>query len=679
MSNGIGNNPLNDISKVYLEQVAESAVPGKPAEKLGAVTTIPKSEQDAAKNRLLAKAKAKREKMKEAIDPKGAARMDAAKGKKKVDVFAYDRKLQAQGKLKGKKLPPPPTNTNEALDPVGQEDADIDNDGKNNTKTDKYLGKRRKAIAKAMKKRMKEEVEQIDEISKELATKAYAERRTNEFEGDEKHTKSDKTHARIVKKHGKKAGEDADKAANKKIYGEGIDYKGAARMDAAKKKKKVDVFAYDRKLQAQGKLKGKKLPPPPTNEGFSDWREELREVCGSCTGAGMGGAYPTLLKKKSGKRTSATSEDMVKEKTVKNKVKINPVMGEETILEAVEIDEFDFTVEGVYFDLQEEGYEQDDIEEALEWVLTEARVTYGSDTESPRQQMMKKAKGRLRFLGRKVGDKMASAKKKVGMASAKAQVAAYNKAREAKQSASDTANRMKKSAADAPKKAKKGLKSAIKGAAQKVVDRMSEGVTEEYKELPKRKMGMKAGKKIVSALGHAAKAGQDTDERNIEPQVRMHKANKKGKQADKIHNVATKHNPELSKMKSIKNRLTGMTKNEETDPKEKQMLAKKKQMMMKQQMLDKQRMQAQQQGKLPSGHRVEQKESMSTFEKVKAELAKKHGAAAIVGTPENKAANAKRKAEAQKNKKKPAPDTRTEAQKMADPTGPRPGSRYRGD
>ena len=51
---------LNDISKVYLESVAESAVPGKPAERLGAVTAIPKSEQDAAKERLLAKAKAKR-------------------------------------------------------------------------------------------------------------------------------------------------------------------------------------------------------------------------------------------------------------------------------------------------------------------------------------------------------------------------------------------------------------------------------------------------------------------------------------------------------------------------------------------------------------------------------------------------------------------------------------------
>jgi len=43
----------------------ESAVPGKPAERLGAVTAIPKSEQEAARERLLAKAKAKRDSMKE--------------------------------------------------------------------------------------------------------------------------------------------------------------------------------------------------------------------------------------------------------------------------------------------------------------------------------------------------------------------------------------------------------------------------------------------------------------------------------------------------------------------------------------------------------------------------------------------------------------------------------------
>ena len=37
------------------------------------------------------------------------------------------------------------------LDPVGQEDSDIDNDGKKNTKSDKYLAKRREAIGNAMK------------------------------------------------------------------------------------------------------------------------------------------------------------------------------------------------------------------------------------------------------------------------------------------------------------------------------------------------------------------------------------------------------------------------------------------------------------------------------------------------------------------------------------------------
>jgi hypothetical protein len=40
----------------------------------------------------------------------------------------------------------------EALDPVGQEDADIDNDGKKNTKSDKYLHNRRKVVSKAIQK-----------------------------------------------------------------------------------------------------------------------------------------------------------------------------------------------------------------------------------------------------------------------------------------------------------------------------------------------------------------------------------------------------------------------------------------------------------------------------------------------------------------------------------------------
>ena len=40
----------------------------------------------------------------------------------------------------------------EALDPVGQEDSDIDNDGDTDS-SDKYLHKRRKAIGKAIDKK----------------------------------------------------------------------------------------------------------------------------------------------------------------------------------------------------------------------------------------------------------------------------------------------------------------------------------------------------------------------------------------------------------------------------------------------------------------------------------------------------------------------------------------------
>ena len=49
-----------------------------------------------------------------------------------------------------------PSPKNEALDPVGQEDGDIDNDG-DKDKSDKYLAKRRKAIGNAIKGKMKKE------------------------------------------------------------------------------------------------------------------------------------------------------------------------------------------------------------------------------------------------------------------------------------------------------------------------------------------------------------------------------------------------------------------------------------------------------------------------------------------------------------------------------------------
>jgi hypothetical protein len=92
-----------------------------------------------------------------------------------------EKKAQSKGgglavkmkKKKEKEAPAKPAGkmkrsvTTEGLDPVGKEDGDIDNDG-DTDKSDEYLHKRRKAIGKAMKKRMKEGFSNWREDLKEI-------------------------------------------------------------------------------------------------------------------------------------------------------------------------------------------------------------------------------------------------------------------------------------------------------------------------------------------------------------------------------------------------------------------------------------------------------------------------------------------------------------------------------
>ena len=117
---------LNDLSKIYKESIAESAVPGKPAEKLKTdrnMFSIPKADQMSAAERIKKKTAEKK------------AALEKKHGKKMDDHPEYPNKKYVD---------------EASLDPVGQEDDDIDNDGKKNTKSDKYLKNRRKVIAKAI-------------------------------------------------------------------------------------------------------------------------------------------------------------------------------------------------------------------------------------------------------------------------------------------------------------------------------------------------------------------------------------------------------------------------------------------------------------------------------------------------------------------------------------------------
>ena len=271
--------------------MGESAVPGKPAERLGALTDIdiPQSERDAARERLLAKAKAKREEMKtEEKDPFGRPGGKYGGVKK---GGGYDRGYQAMQK-KLKELDKVKT---EALDPVGKEDDDVDNDGKKNTKSDAYLKNRRKVRSKVIAK-----------------------------------------------------------------------------------------------------------------EGYSNWREDLIEV------------VDKIKKDKS-------ADIKITEKQVNNKININPKLniGEAveglggTLLEMVEIDEVDFIVESVYDELLTEGYEEDDIEEALEFALTEATVTFGHDTPTGEKKKGNLLKAVGRLARQKLSSKVRGAKKAAGAAVAR--------------------------------------------------------------------------------------------------------------------------------------------------------------------------------------------------------------------------------------------------------------------
>ena len=162
---------------------------------------------------------------------------------------------------------------------------------------------------------------------------------------------------------------------------------------------KIDVAAPYGKLTSDDFKELRKGKKKKIKEGFSNWREDLIEIAD--------------------KLPSKDKEQKIVEKQVNNKVNINPKLdlGETienlggTLIEMIEIDEVDYIIESVYGELLDEGYEEDDIEEALEYALTEAKVTFGHDTPTG-----EKKRGNLlgavgRLARQKLSSKVRGAKK----------------------------------------------------------------------------------------------------------------------------------------------------------------------------------------------------------------------------------------------------------------------------
>ena len=110
----------------------------------------PNKERSEAADRVIAKTKAKREKMKkEEVELGEMSHSTTKKPKeKKMSASLLDniRKLNTGAGSQYEQV------VHEKMDPVGKEDKDIDNDGDHDS-TDKYLLKRRKAIGKAIAKK----------------------------------------------------------------------------------------------------------------------------------------------------------------------------------------------------------------------------------------------------------------------------------------------------------------------------------------------------------------------------------------------------------------------------------------------------------------------------------------------------------------------------------------------
>ena len=490
MSNGIGKNPLNDISEVYLK-MRESYKIEPPKEKLKTdrdMFNIPKDEQKAAKERLLAKAAAKRAKMKE------------------------------------------------GLDPVGKEDGDVNNDGKKDS-SDSYLLKRRKAIAKAMKTR-KEELEIQEGIRDEDPEKGTAERkaRLEKKRGMklDDHPQYKKEEVEQVDEAGRMHSASAQQAGFQKIKdkesgGRGV---GKVRSDDEIKKEKGGQEFLDRIAKAKAKMNKEEVEVDEAMSNYDRARKRAAQRAAernAARAAGKTGVVPGVgyvsprkeretyvdsagtTRHKSGAKMEGFSnwrtdlievmdedeaDKPIKEKKVNNKVKINPKLGEAieeiggSLIEAVEDDELDAIVESVYDELIEEGYSEDDVEDAIEFALTEqlnevSDSYYDSAVKSSkaaaaklkRAEMMKRAKGRLKFMKRKAGEVAGKLKKK---AVNKAVDVAFAGAA-AKDKVKSAAATAKKRVTDAPKVAKRSLKDRIKKGALAVAKRMSED-TQDFSE-----------------------------------------------------------------------------------------------------------------------------------------------------------------------------------------------------
>ena len=402
----MGDEKARDNYKEEVEQVDENVATGKAkrakmggiAQRVGAGEAVSNQEKSDRFAKSVAAKKA-------ALKAAGDAAHKAASDKGMSPAEAEMRRKAAERKAARAKK----RQMGEALDPVGKEDGDVNNDGKKN-KIDKYLMKRRKAIGKAIATR--EELE-LDENRR-------AARAAGGYKDDSK-KQPDPSMAGFTGVGNmsidqiRKMSASIENEGKKKVSKEEVEVpSGDIKKLAAKANKRIDSDV-DGDVDHNDPKKGKYGEYVPSADGkkrlkteaFSNWRQDLTEVI----------------------TDDGEEAKPIKEKKVKNKIVINPDLkesveqlgGELISVEEVELNEeqlIEDVVDSLYGEFLEEGYSEDDIEEAIESALQEAEVTFGHDTRKPKSE--KKPEDRLGAIARLAKSKIKKYAKKAVVGGARA-------------------------------------------------------------------------------------------------------------------------------------------------------------------------------------------------------------------------------------------------------------------
>jgi len=342
---------LNDISKIYLEQVA-ALEEGAIADKLRAMNAAKKQEWDEKGNK---------------------AKEDAENALKKVKATQKD--LESASFIQ-----------KEALDPVGKENADIDNDGDVDN-SDEYLHKKRKAIGKAISKKKGEECDDCGKKECECDDKKVDEGILNNPEHAANFKKNaDAMAAGLQALHAKKkkTRKEEVELEERNVHGDLEVPSKDIKSLVAKAVKRIDTDV-DGDVEANDKNKGEygEFVPTPDGKGrafagpnkvrkesFSNWRQELMiEVS-----------------------ENDSDSDKISDKKVNNYsgktkcVTINPEMKEEVeslggqLLEFAEVDTIDINILDEMTDFELDLLSDEMIESIVEEVFEE-NISEGMEIE----------------------------------------------------------------------------------------------------------------------------------------------------------------------------------------------------------------------------------------------------------------------------------------------------------